>query len=125
MFHHEVSNEKSTNGRVMLFRGFSSMLSRLAPSVAARLAGRLFVTPFPTKRPAREEAWAAGAERVTIPSALGPIPVWVWGNGAQTVLLVHGWAGRGLQLGAFVEPMIDSSPQARAPISEPPGRMDG
>jgi pimeloyl-ACP methyl ester carboxylesterase len=40
-----------------------------------------------------------------IPSPLGPIPVWVWGHRPETVLLVHGWSGRGLQMGAFVEPL--------------------
>ncbi|MCP4201208.1 MAG: alpha/beta hydrolase [bacterium] len=43
---------------------------------------------------------------MTIPSPLGPIPVWVWGTGSRTVLLAHGWSGRGLQLGAFVEPLL-------------------
>lgn len=106
MFHHEVSKEKSTNVRVNLFRRFNSALSRLAPSLAARLAERLFVTPIPTRRPAREERWAEGTERITIPSPLGPIPVWVWGTGPETVVLVHGWSGRGLQLAAFVEPLV-------------------
>jgi pimeloyl-ACP methyl ester carboxylesterase len=31
----------------------------------------------------------------------------VWGDGPETVLLVHGWAGRGLQLGAFAAPLVE------------------
>lgn len=106
MFAHRVSKEKSTNGRIRLLRQFISLLSRLAPSLAVKLAERLFVTPIPTRRPAREAAWTEGAERMTIPSALGPIPVWLWGDGPRTILLVHGWSGRGLQLAAFVEPLV-------------------
>jgi pimeloyl-ACP methyl ester carboxylesterase len=34
--------------------------------------------------------------------------VWVWGDGPQTIVLVHGWSGRGLQLGAFVGPLVAS-----------------
>jgi len=106
MFHHEVSNEKSTNVRVLAFQKFNATLSRLAPPLAARLAARLFVTPVPVKAPEREAKWAKNADRSTIPSPLGKIPVWVWGDGPATVLLVHGWSGRGLQLGAFVDPLV-------------------
>lgn len=106
MFEHQVSKEKSTTVRVRLFELFNSTLSWFAPPFAARLAERLFVTPIPTRRPDREAEWAERAERVAIPSPLGPIPVWVWGEGPQTVLLVHGWSGRGLQLGAFVSPLV-------------------
>lgn len=106
MFEHDVSTDKSTTVRMVLFRFFNAMLSRLAPALAARLAERLFVSPMSTPRPERETAWEQGARRMTLASAMGPIPVWVWGDGAETVLLAHGWSGRGLQLGAFVEPLV-------------------
>jgi pimeloyl-ACP methyl ester carboxylesterase len=106
MLEQQVSNEKSTNVRIKLFQQFNAVFSRLAPTLAARLAARLFVTPMPTRRPDREVDWADGAERITMPSSLGPIPVWVWGDGPATVVLVHGWSGRGLQLGAFVQPLV-------------------
>jgi len=78
----------------------------MAPSLAAPLAERLFVTPISGRRPTREDVWAENADRATIPSPLGPIPVWAWGDGPATVVLVHGWSGRGLQLAAFVEPLV-------------------
>ncbi|HEY4057243.1 MAG TPA: alpha/beta fold hydrolase [Kofleriaceae bacterium] len=34
-----------------------------------------------------------------------PVSCWRWGVG-PTVLLVHGWEGRGAQLGSFVEPLV-------------------
>lgn len=106
MFQHEPGSETSTNGRLLMLRHTNRLLSRAAPAIAARLAARLFVTPMRTKEPIRELAWAVGADRETIPSPHGPIPVWVWGEGPETVLLTHGWAGRGLQLGALVEPLV-------------------
>ena len=108
MFQHQVSHEKSTNVRILVLQKFNDLLSRMAPRLAAKLAERIFVTPIPTRQPPREIAWAERAERITIPSPLGPIPVWMWGDGPETVLLVHGWSGRGLQLGAFVEPLVSS-----------------
>jgi pimeloyl-ACP methyl ester carboxylesterase len=106
MFQHEVSTEKSTNVRFLILQKLNSILSWVAPGLAARLAEWIFVTPIPTRRPLREAAWARDAERINLPSPLGPIPVWAWGDGSQTVILVHGWSGRGLQLGAFVEPLV-------------------
>ncbi len=106
----------------MLFRAFNATLGRLAPILAAKLAVRLFVTPIPTRPSARESGWAEGATRVTIPSPLGPIPVWAWGDGPETVLLVHGWSGRGLQLGAFVAPLIEKG--YRVVTYDAPGHGD-
>jgi pimeloyl-ACP methyl ester carboxylesterase len=106
MFHHKASTEKSTNVRLLFIQKFNTILGRVAPRLATRLAERIFVTPIPARQPLRELAWAEDAEKITIPSPLGGIPVWVWGDGPQTVLLVHGWSGRGLQLGAFVQPLV-------------------
>jgi pimeloyl-ACP methyl ester carboxylesterase len=38
---------------------------------------------------------------------LAGMKAWSWGRGA-TVLLVHGWNGRGTQLGGFVAPLVES-----------------
>lgn len=94
---------KSTNGRMYMLRLLLRTLSRLAPGLSARLAERLFLTPLRFRVPAREAAWQGSAQRLTV----GPLAVWVWGTGPRTVLLVHGWAGRGLQLGAFVGPLVE------------------
>ncbi len=122
MFQLEYSPEKSTNVRRSIYRALNSSLSRVAPGAAAKLAGRNFVTPIPTRRPPRELAWAAMAERRAIPSAFGPIPVWIWSDGPATVLLVHGWSGRGLQLGAFVTPLVERG--FRVVTHDAPGHGD-
>ena len=103
-----VRSQKSTIGRANTFQIVAGSLSALAPGLAAMVAEQLFVTVFRHKRPPREEAWADGAVRISVPSPHGDLAAWSWGDGPATVLLVHGWAGRGLQLGAFVEPLVDA-----------------
>jgi hypothetical protein len=80
------------------------------------IAERLFVTPRRYQRPERERAILASGRRFTVDVPLrSPIwggahtkvTAWRWGLG-PAVLLVHGWEGRGSQLGAFVEPLVQA-----------------
>ncbi len=90
-------------------------LSALAPALAAALAERLFLRTRRYPLPGRELEVLQGAERHELPTARGPAVAWVWGRPAPdstplwarvpTVFLVHGWEGRGSQLGAFVDPL--------------------
>ena len=82
--------------------------------LGAGLAERLFTTPRHHARPARERAILATARPFTIDVALRSprwhgqhrqLAAWRWGHG-PVVLLVHGWEGRGSQLGALVEPLV-------------------
>ncbi len=101
-----VHAQKSTIGRANIVQRVFGGLSKIAPRLAAMAAEQLFVTVFRHERPRREDGWAESAGRISIPSPHGDLATWVWGSGPKTVLLVHGWAGRGLQLGAFVEPLV-------------------
>ncbi len=106
------SPNKSTTGRINfvhsavrpLFGGFS----RIAPGVASDLALRLFLTPPRHRAPMREIWWATEAEPFEIPFGAGKLAAWRWGWRRPTVILVHGWAGRGRQLGAFAEPLVEA-----------------
>jgi Serine aminopeptidase, S33 len=80
-------------------------LSRLAPSAAVRLAERLFLTPPRHPAPDRERDLLARARPGTVRVNGRRIATWTWGAGPR-ILLVHGWGGRGGQLGAFVEPLV-------------------
>jgi pimeloyl-ACP methyl ester carboxylesterase len=80
-------------------------LGRVSPSLAGRLAFHLFCTPFRHAEPPRETAILRQAERFSIPFRDIRLAAYAWGEG-PTVLLVHGWSGRGPQLGAFVEPLV-------------------
>ena len=89
----------------------------VSEDLGASFAERLFTSPRRHARPAREQAVLASAREsvvdVTVRSprthhhARLPIVTWRWGRSdAPTVLLVHGWEGRGSQLGAFVAPLV-------------------
>lgn len=80
-------------------------LSILAPPLAARLAERLFLTPPRPRRPAAELALLATGRARPLRVGRRHLDVWLWGSG-PSVLLVHGWGGRGAQLAAFVEPLV-------------------
>jgi pimeloyl-ACP methyl ester carboxylesterase len=83
-----------------LVRGFFSALGLVAPHTAGRLALRLFCTPRRHHRPGWERHVADGGRLLRVGHNLAAHE---WGAG-PTVLLVHGWEGRGTQLGRFVEP---------------------
>ena len=56
--------------------------------------------------PEREKRWRESAETILLPHQDGPVAVYKWGKSDRRVLLIHGWSGRGPQLGGFVEPLL-------------------
>lgn len=82
-------------------------LGRVSPPLAGRLAFHLFCTPLRYAEPPRETEALRRAERFSIPFRDVHLAAYGWGEG-PAVLLVHGWSGRGSQLGAFVEPLVAS-----------------
>jgi pimeloyl-ACP methyl ester carboxylesterase len=88
-----------------LARAGSRALSTLAPSLAAGLAERLFLTPPRPHWPASEIAQLSTARARPLQVGKRHVDVWLWGSG-PSVLLVHGWGGRGAQLASFVEPLV-------------------
>lgn len=81
--------------------GFS-IGSRMAPSLTAVAAERLF---FTTRRSAPKLGERDILQSAS-PSTIAGMQAWSWGRG-PTVLLVHGWNGRATQLGAFVKPLVE------------------
>jgi pimeloyl-ACP methyl ester carboxylesterase len=86
----------------------------VSEDLGTRFAERLFTTPRRHTRPDRERAILASARELSIEVTLRAprwngatirLAAWHWGTG-PTVLLVHGWEGRGSQLGSFVEPLV-------------------
>lgn len=115
----------STIGRTHPFQILNGGLSKVAPGVAAWAAGLIFVTVIRHRPPAREAGWAEGATELTIRSAHGNLAAWKWGGGPRTVLLVHGWTGRGLQMGAFVQPLVGAGYRVVAYDGPSHGRSPG
>ncbi|HSK77610.1 MAG TPA: alpha/beta fold hydrolase [Thermoanaerobaculia bacterium] len=82
-------------------------LGRTVPPLAGRWALDLFCTPMRHPEPAREKELLRTAEAFTVPFQNAQLAAHAWGEG-PAVLLVHGWSGRGAQLGAFVQPLVDA-----------------
>lgn len=80
------------------------LIGFVSPRLAADIALRRFTTPLPIPRPEWEkELMAKGAPVVFANGTHGT----VWGQSdAPLVFLVHGWQGRGAQLGKLVEPLL-------------------
>ncbi|MGD0524422.1 MAG: alpha/beta fold hydrolase [Polyangiaceae bacterium] len=88
-------------------KGGMRLLSRVSPAGAAAVAERMFLTPTRRPRPAAEWDVLLTARRSRFATSYGRLVAWEWGADPDRprVLLVHGWEGRGSQLGALVEPL--------------------
>lgn len=91
-----------------LLRSAFALTGRGLPGLAAWGAETLFLTPPRHAAPRRERVWLASAERFPVETGeVGRLTAWSWGEGPP-VLLVHGWGGRGGQLGAFAAPLVEA-----------------
>ncbi len=75
--------------------------------------------------PRREQRWREAARFISSPHHDGPIATYQWGESDKRVLLLHGWSGRGPQLGAFVEPLLDRGYEVLAFDAPGHGRTPG
>ena len=67
-----------------------------------------FLTPRKKSPSTKEQKLIERAEIFSIPTRKTELTAYSWGEGA-TVLLVHGWAGRGTIFGwSFIEPLVES-----------------
>jgi pimeloyl-ACP methyl ester carboxylesterase len=98
------STQKSTivrfrnQARRALFRS----ADLVAPGVAGRIARDIWFAVPPRLSPAQ---LPGGGEPFEVESLGAAVRGQVWGSG-PVVYLVHGWGGRGSQLGSFVEPLV-------------------
>jgi len=93
------------------------VLGPIAPGLMARWANRLWRTTQRYPRPTSEQRLLQKARRET----LDKVAVNVWGEG-PAVLLVHGWNGRGTQMGGFIGPLLRAGYRVVAP--DLPGHGD-
>lgn len=92
-------------------------LSQWSVDAAAQTAWRLYLTPKRHAWPSRERPFLNSADRFEVAGPRGRVACYSWGQEHQlpwearaaqnTVLLVHGWEGRGTQMGAFVAPLVE------------------
>jgi len=100
-------SKNSTNVRFTLMRWAVDVADLMSPSLASELALRAFLTPSRVPRPERERALLATATPLPISAGGLPIAAWSWGPAdGPVVLLAHGWAGRGAQLGGVVGDLV-------------------
>lgn len=87
-------------------------------------ANRLWFKSQRFPEPSREKTWLATAQQSTLTHRGRQLAVYSWGEG-PTVLLVHGWHGRGAQLGAFAAPLAAAGFRAVAFDAPAHGRTPG
>jgi len=76
-------------------------VDRLSPSLGSRFAARVFLTPRRPRLPEREKQWLERARSETFAAGRFRLAGHRWSPSGEPVLLVHGWEGRGSQLGAL------------------------
>ncbi len=99
-------SQKSTNVRLFGLRALGRLAASLSPELGARLLERVFLSPRRYPAPERERGFMAEGERILFDSRGSRLVGWRWGTRGPFVLLVHGWEGRGAQLGAFIDPLL-------------------
>jgi pimeloyl-ACP methyl ester carboxylesterase len=111
-----ITLTNSTNVRsnilVALQRVELALATTLAPERAVEIAARLFSTPPRFAHTSRELELLATGTRYTVDTNDGALAAWRFGERErEAVLLVHGWGGRGAQLGAFVPALLEAGYQ--------------
>jgi len=103
--------ESSAPLSLQALRVFVRALRRVSRPSAVRLLTRLFVTPRRHALPERERRILEAGRREDLRVNGQPLAVWRFpppgaeGETHPVVVLVHGWEGRGAQLGRLVEPL--------------------
>lgn len=100
-----------------MFRTGFKLTEIFLPGIAGKWVTNLFFSPRKFHRPKWEENFLKNAQKKKIPFKsdfkLGSHENYYiryeWGpNDRPTVLLVHGWEGRGSQMGHFIQPLLDA-----------------
>src|SRR3989344_1680886 len=81
------------------------LLGLVSPALAGRWGYRLWFQPLRFPEPPQEQEWRRTAQPLAVVHRGQPLAVDSWGVG-PVVLMVHGWNGRGAQLGAFAPELV-------------------
>lgn len=102
--------KRKTPAQLAFLRCFFKFFGTLTPTFAGRIAYKLWFGTRKHPAPKREQNWLENATSNPININGLAVMTHYWDNieveNAPLVLLVHGWDGRGSQLGAFAEPLI-------------------
>ena len=122
-----MKQDKSTSRipvAIQLLRLGLGGLSAISPRLAGRWVYHLWFATHRFAEPKRETRWREQAQQFTLPHEYGPLAMYSWGKG-PTVLLVHGWNGRGTQMGRFAVPLVEAGYRAIAFDAPGHGRTPG
>ena len=108
----------------MLLRAALRLLALLSPRLAGRWLYRLWFATHRFAEAEREARWRRQASEFTVHGNNGPLTLYRWGEG-PCVLLLHGWNGRGTQMGAFAAPLVKAGYCAVALDAPGHGRSPG
>jgi len=98
----------------------------IAPGLFGGWAYRLWFATRHFPEPARETAWCSNARMDRLAWRDYPLTRYEWGDSAApAILLVHGWNGRGPQLGAFASALTAAGFRAIAFDAPAHGRTPG
>jgi pimeloyl-ACP methyl ester carboxylesterase len=99
-------------------------LEKFATPLANRIVAFLFFSPIRFKAPQKEKEVSEQAEKKIIISDGKKIQTYLWGEG-PTVLMTHGWSGRGTQFRKFIKPFNDAGYQVVSFDGPAHGKSEG
>jgi pimeloyl-ACP methyl ester carboxylesterase len=97
-----VANSKNNTIPASAIVGWAS---QVAPGLTARWAEKRFLSPRRHRRPDWEYHGLGAGTPFSLDCGGRRIAAWSWGRG-PSILLVHGWEGRGSQLSAFTDALV-------------------
>src|SRR5690606_23303981 len=88
----------------------AKVLEKTAPNLLVRFLARVFATPIRHKLPKRELEMFQTAKRSQhfVKALNTSVEIYHYGSPGPTVLLVHGWSGRGTQLVKIADALLES-----------------
>ncbi len=121
-----TSRRPSVRGRTNPWHHLIVLLEKISVQLAAFIAMRVWRMTRRYSVPDRERAWLCEASSEFIHVGKQRIRLQRWGvNNRLTVLLIHGWGGRGSQMAAFAGPLVDLGYAVIAPDLPGHGESDG
>jgi pimeloyl-ACP methyl ester carboxylesterase len=111
---------------IKLMRLAFAILGVIAPPIAVAWVYKIWFRSPRYKTPKRELAWREQSRPMLIHSPFGRIMTYHWGDADKPrVFFVHGWSGRGLQLGAFAVPLLTAGYSVTSFDAPGHGQSDG
>jgi pimeloyl-ACP methyl ester carboxylesterase len=89
-------------------RRLFAMLQGISPTLAARVALRMFLTPARRRIEAGDAPVLAEARKRPLRAGPHHFVAWQWGDTAPWVVLLHGWGSHAARFGNFIAPLRDA-----------------